>query len=143
MIKHALALAALIVSAPAAAHSYAHKGIQIGHAWSLPTDSSETQAFFPLLNIGAAEDRLIAMTSPVAKKVTFVDRFGTEQPSVTLAPNMPLALRKGGAHIRLTGLTRALKHGDKVPMTLTFAKAGRISIEVWIEPAPYAKTHKK
>jgi periplasmic copper chaperone A len=142
MIKHALTFAAFALCAPAFAHSYQQKTIQIGHAWSLPTDSSETQAFFPLLNVGAEADQLLSMTSPMAKRVTYVDRLGTEQKTLPLLPKTPVALRKGGAHIKLGGLSRALKHGDKVPLTLTFAKAGRITIEVWIEPAPYAKSQK-
>jgi periplasmic copper chaperone A len=143
MIKTCAALFALLSIGNAHAHSYQQKAIQIGHAWSLPTDSSETRAFFPLLNTGMTGDRLIAMTSPVAKSITYVDRLGTEQTSLILPSKMPIALRKGGAHLRLTGLTRPLKHGDKVPLTLTFEKAGRIKVELWIEPAPYAKPHKQ
>jgi periplasmic copper chaperone A len=140
MIRNRLILAAFVLCAPAFAHSYQQKGIEIGHAWSLPTDSSEAMAFFPLLNTGPTEDRLIAMTSPFAKSITYVDRFGTVQANLPLQPKLPVALRKGGAHIRLTGLTRALKLGSKIPLTLSFEKAGRITIEVWIEPAPYAKS---
>ncbi len=143
MLKHVFTLVAYMLATPATAHSYTQKSIQIGHAWGLPTESNETQAFFPLLNTGAAEDRLIALTSPAATKVTYVDRLGKAQTDLRLAPKMPIGLRKGGAHIRFTGLTRALKHGDKIPLTLTFATSGRMTIEVWIEPAPYAKQQKK
>jgi periplasmic copper chaperone A len=143
MIKTCTALFALLLGGNAYAHSYQQKSIQIGHAWSLPTDSSETRAFLPLLNTGMTGDRLVAMSSPVAKSVIYVDRFGTDQSGLVLPSKMPIALRKGGAHLRLTGLTRALKQGDKIPLTLTFEKAGRITVQLWIESAPYAKPHKQ
>ncbi len=138
MKKFCIALFILVLSSTAQAHSYKQKAIQIGHAWTMPTDSSQAQAYFPLLNSGTTEDRLIGMSSPVAKSVIYVDRFGSEQKSLPLSPQMPVALRKGGAHLRLNGLTRALKHGDKIPLTLSFEKSGRIVIDLWIEPTPYA-----
>jgi periplasmic copper chaperone A len=135
------ALFCLLLATPALGHSYQQKSIQVGHAWALPTDSSESQAYFPLNNTGGSEDQLISMSSPVAKSVTYVDRFGTEQSSLRLSPKMPVALRKGGAHLRLKGLKRQLKHGAKIPLTLQFEKAGRITVELWIEPTPYAKSN--
>ncbi len=143
MKKLCIALFMLLASGSAQAHSYKQKAIQIGHAWSMPTDSAQAQAYFPLLNSGDTEDRLISMSSPAAKSVIYVDRFGTEQQSLRLSPNMPIALRKGGAHLRLSGLTRSLKDGDKVPLMLNFEKSGRIVIDVWIEPTPYAKPPKR
>jgi periplasmic copper chaperone A len=141
--KFMMCLVLLSTNSIAAAHSYQQKAIQIGHAWSLPTDSSDAQVFFPLLNTGASDDRLLTVSSPAAKSAIFVNRFGTEQAAFTLPPKMPVALRKGGAHIWLKGLNHQLKNGEKIPLTLNFEKAGRLTIEVWIEPAPYAKHHKK
>jgi periplasmic copper chaperone A len=135
------ALFYVLIATPALAHSYQQKSIQIGHAWALPTDSSQSQAYFPLLNTSLSEDQLISMSSPVAQSVVYVDRFGTEQSSLRLSSKMPVALRKGGAHLRLKGLKQQLKHGAKVPLTLQFEKAGRITIELWIEPTPYAKSN--
>ncbi len=142
MIKKIFFLIALLgASVGAHAHSYRLKTIQIGHAWSLPTDSNAACVFFPLLNTGVAADRLIALTSPVANSVVYVDRFGTEQATLTLTPKVPVALRKGGACLKLLGVKKPLRTGAKIPLTLTFETAGRITIDVWIEPAPYAKPH--
>jgi periplasmic copper chaperone A len=143
MKKLCIALLMVVFGSTAQAHSYKQKAIQIGHAWSMPTDSSETQAYFPLLNSGDTEDRLISMSSPVAKSVIYVDRFGTEQKVLVLSSKMPVALRKGGAYLRLYGLKRALKDGDKIPLTLNFEKSGRVVIDLWIEPTPYAKPHQR
>jgi periplasmic copper chaperone A len=141
MKRFCAALICLLLATPALAHSYQQKSIQIGHAWALPTDSSESQAYFPMLNTGASEDQLIGMSSPAAKSILYVDRFGSNQNSLRLPPKMPVALRKGGAYLYLKGLNRQLKSGTKIPLTLQFEKAGRITIELWIEPTPYAKPH--
>jgi periplasmic copper chaperone A len=141
MKKRCAALFYLLIATPVLAHSYQQKSIQIGHAWALPTDSSQSQAYFPLLNTGASEDQLIGMSSPAAKSIIYIDRFGTVQSSLRLSPKMPVALRKGGAYLQLKGLNRQLKSGAKIPLILQFEKAGRITIELWIERTPYAKTH--
>ena len=134
-----LALLMLSFASPAHAHSYAQDGIQIGHAWGLPTTSSETQVFFPILNTAKVEDRIISMTSPAAARVEWVVPGKAPQTRVTLLPNKPVGMRKGGTHLRLSGLKSALRHGDKILLTLRFAKARSLTIDVWIEPAPYAK----
>jgi periplasmic copper chaperone A len=141
MIKYIALFSALLLNQTAAAHSYSQQSIQIGHAWGLPTTNGETQAYFPLLNAGKSADMLLAMTTPAGAAV-FVDSAGNAQSQLALAAGKPMGMRKGGAHVRLSGLKKPLKHGDKLPLTLTFARAGRITIEVWIEPAPYAKLAK-
>jgi copper(I)-binding protein len=39
-------------------------------------------------------------------------------------------LAPGGFHGMLMGLTAALKEGDRFPVTLTFARAGEVTVEV-------------
>ncbi len=41
-----------------------------------------------------------------------------------------LAMQPGGLHIMLINLKRALRSGDRVPVTLTFAHAAPLSLEV-------------
>jgi periplasmic copper chaperone A len=140
-MKKLVVTALLLAANPALAHSYAHQSIQIGHAWGLPSTSGQTQVFFPLLNGGNAADTVIAYRSPAAALIEPVAMVAG-RPVVTplvLVPGKPLGMRKGGFHLRLSGLKRPLNHGDKIPLTLVFSKAGAVTVEVWIEPSPYAK----
>jgi copper(I)-binding protein len=43
-------------------------------------------------------------------------------------------MRPKARHLRLVGLTRHLNAYDSVPLTLYFKKAGKIEIEVLVEP---------
>lgn len=45
----------------------------------------------------------------------------------------PAVLEPGGLHIMLIGLKQPLKEGEKFPLTLTFEKAGSVSVEVAVE----------
>jgi periplasmic copper chaperone A len=129
-------LAALLAAAPAMAHSYRLKAIQIGHAWGLPSASGETRAFFPLFNAGKEVDEVLSMTSPAASRIEAMQPTagGTFAPTrLVLAGGKPLPMRDGGFHLRLSGLKKPLKHGDKIPLTLAFRKSGSVTVEIWIE----------
>jgi periplasmic copper chaperone A len=47
---------------------------------------------------------------------------------LTLPPGKSITLAPGGYHIMLMGLTAPLKSGEKVPVTLTFEKAGEAKV---------------
>src|SRR3546814_11109635 len=90
----------------------------------------------PILNNGETPDRLVVAASPVAAQVRFrAAKDGeTRWPeAIPLAPGKPFALAEWREHIWLTGLKRPLKPGDRFPLTLTFAKAGKLDIEVMVE----------
>jgi copper(I)-binding protein len=46
-----------------------------------------------------------------------------------------VALGSGGYHVMLIDLARPLAVGDKVPLTLTFERAGTVDIVADVEPA--------
>src|SRR3546814_9738821 len=43
------------------------------------------------------------------------------------------ALQPGGIHIMLIGLKQPLREGERFPLTLTFEKAGAVTVEVAVE----------
>jgi copper(I)-binding protein len=53
--------------------------------------------------------------------------------SVNLAPGALVEFKPGGYHIMLLDLKQELEEGQNVPLTLTFAKAGTIQVDVRIE----------
>jgi hypothetical protein len=47
-----------------------------------------------------------------------------------------VALAPGGLHLMMTGLKRPLRAGDRFPVTLIFARAGKHVVEFLVSPSP-------
>ena len=127
---------ALPFAAPAEAHSYTAGSIAIGHVWGLPSETNETQVFVPFSNRGQEADALVAARSSICSSIELRQNNRYDDPelkSIELLPGKPVAMRKGGRHLRLIGLTRSLKAGDRFEMILDFLKAGEAVVEVIIE----------
>lgn len=99
-------------------------------------------AFMHITNSGAEADRLIAASSDVARKVELhtheVDSNGVAmmrqvEDGFEVPAGAMRALERGGDHVMFMGLTRSLADGDVVSVTLTFEKAGDITIDVPID----------
>ena len=87
-------------------------------------------------NSGGAADKLIKAQSDVAKSVelhTVVNDGGVMKMRPVEAIEVPAggetALKPGGFHVMLIGLTRDLKPGDKVAFKLQFANAGTVDVQ--------------
>jgi periplasmic copper chaperone A len=132
-----LILAASGVFAPAAwAHSFKVGQIAIGHVWGLPSESNETQVFVPISNRGQEADELVAARSPICTMIELRQNNRYDDPalkSIELQAGKPVAMRKAARHLRLIGLTKPLKSGDRFEMTLDFLKAGETVVEVIVE----------
>ncbi|WP_119272907.1 copper chaperone PCu(A)C [Taklimakanibacter deserti] len=131
-----LATLALPWAARARAHSYQAGQIAIGHVWVLPSETNETQAFAPFSNRGAAADALVAARSPICSVIELRQNNRYDDPelkSIELLPGKPVAMRKGARHLRLIGLTKALKAGDRFELTLDFLNAGETVVEAIVE----------
>jgi len=135
--RSCLALAISAAFSPAAlAHSYKVGQIAIGHVWGLPSELTETQVFVPMSNRGQEADELVAARSPVCSMIELRQNNRYDDPalkSIELQPGKPLAMRKAARHLRLIGLSKPLKAGDRFEMTLDFLKAGETVVEVIVE----------
>ncbi len=111
-------------------------------------------AFMVIKNSGAEDDQLIGVTSDVAKRTELHthkdDGNGNMQmlhvkEGFTVPAGGEHALARGGDHVMFMGLTRGLDHGDVVSVTLTFEKAGDVTLEVPVDlerkPDHGAMTH--
>ena len=131
-----LSILSVALAGRARAHSYNAGQIAIGHVWALPSETGETQVFVPFSNRGQTEDALVAARSPICSVIELRqnNRYGDpELKSIELLPGKPVAMRKGARHLRLIGLTRSLKAGDRFELTLDFLKAGEAVVEVIVE----------
>jgi copper(I)-binding protein len=87
-------------------------------------------------NEGGAADALLSASSDAAHRVEIHEtRSEGGVMSMHLLPRVDipgggaLEMRPGGHHIMLLGLTRDLRPGDAVRLTLTFEKAGQVTVE--------------
>jgi len=99
-------------------------------------------AFMVIENTGAEDDQLIGVTSDVAKRTelhTHMDDGNGNMKMMHVKEGFAVpaggehALVRGGDHVMFMGLTRGLEHGDVVTITLTFEKAGDVTLEVPVD----------
>jgi periplasmic copper chaperone A len=106
--------------------------VSISDAWVRGTVPGQkvTGAFMQITS--ATDVSLVAVASPVAKVAeihTMSHEGGVMKmrrvEAIALPAGKPVELGPGGYHVMLMDVGQALKEGDKVPLTLTFAdKAG-------------------
>jgi periplasmic copper chaperone A len=140
----------LLLAGTVSAHSYKLADIQIGHIWARATAPNATTAsvYVPFLNNGKTEDQLIGGNTIIAVSVELHESYEENGVAkmrkltfLSIVPQKPVAMRPRGKHIMLIGLKRQLKDGDKFPLTLKFAKAGNIELEVFVHTATAPMQH--
>jgi periplasmic copper chaperone A len=138
-----LALGASLVAPASDAHDYRLATLAIAHpfARATPPGAQIGGAYMTIDNTGAAADQLVRASSPAADAVQIhsmamqgnVMRM-REVSGLDLPAGGRVELKPGGYHLMLVGLRKPLAEGTRVPLTLTFAHAGSIDVEVAVEP---------
>lgn len=90
-------------------------------------------AAFMTIAVEGGDDVLVSASSPVASRVelhTHVMDGGVMR--MRQVPNIavPGELKPGGDHVMLMGLRQALEPGQEIDLTLTFEKAGDMTLKV-------------
>lgn len=92
--------------------------------------------FMTINNHGTAADRLVKAAADLSEKVelhTHLMEDGVMKmrqiEGIDVDPAEPAVLRPGGLHVMLINLKQPLKEGTRFPLTLTFQKAGEVTIE--------------
>jgi copper(I)-binding protein len=132
-------LATVLIVSPALADPGA---IEVDHAWSRAAMAGRTGVAYLTIRDKGAPDRLVSVTSPVAERAELHESYSESgvmkmRPvaGLAVAPGNPVTLKPGGYHIMLVSLKRALIEGEKVPLTLTFEKAGPVSVTAVVQKA--------
>lgn len=116
--------------------------IKDAYARSSGMSAKAGAAFFTVTNDGAEDDQLIAATSDVAKLVELhthkemgdgVMKMMHVPEGFAIPAGGSHSLARGGDHVMFMGLTRPLEDGDTVTVTLTFEKAGDLTVEVPVD----------
>jgi periplasmic copper chaperone A len=137
-------MAILTAVAPAAmAQADQASKITVEQPWARATPAGATTGavYMTLANKTDTADRLTAASSDVASKVQIhemavvngIMQMRELANGLAIPADGSVTLKPGGYHVMLTGLKKPLVAGQTLPLTLTFAKAGTISITVPIQ----------
>ncbi len=143
------AVLGLAVAGQAAAHDYSAGDLRIDHPWTRPTAAGAPTAagYMEITNTGKTADRLVSVSSAHAPRVEIhqssmeggVMRMKALPQGVEIPAGGKVSLAPGGLHIMFFGPKVAVATGDRVPLTLTCAKAGKVAVELSAESRPAAK----
>jgi copper(I)-binding protein len=133
-----LALAtAVAVGLPPTALAGPAAGITIDNPWTRATAPGQAVAggFMTVVNGTAVEDRLVSASSPVAKEVQIhnttmddgVMRMRPMADGVAIPAGGRVEFKPRALHLMFMGLQAPLAAGSTVPVTLEFARAGKVS----------------
>jgi copper(I)-binding protein len=137
------ALLAALCAAPARAQEVKAGDLVITQAWSRATPGGAKigGGYLTIENKGSAPDRLIGGSGDIAGKIevhemSMNDGVMTMRPldkGLTIEPGKIVKLAPGGFHLMLFDLKAPLKQGDKVPITLEFEKAGKVTLSLDVQ----------
>lgn len=99
--------------------------------------------FMTIKNGGSNDDALVGAKTDVAKTVELHETKMDENDVMKMSPvpNIPIpaggsvTLKSGGLHVMLIDMQKELAVGDKINLTLTFEKAGPMTIEAEVKDA--------
>jgi copper(I)-binding protein len=113
--------------------------LTIQHAWSRATIGADRPGvlYVEITNGGAEDDALTGIATPAAGMPMLHETVVTDGvASMPHAMSVPVPagaiskLAPGGFHGMLMGLTTALEEGESFPVTLTFERAGEVTVNV-------------
>jgi len=117
--------------------------------WARPTVQGQSVGggYFRI-DGGAINDRLLGASADIAQSAELhtmrmegdVMRM-RQLNSVEVPARQTVEFKPGGMHVMLIGLKTPLKVGKSFPMTLRFEKAGSVTVDVRVLPAPPAAEH--
>lgn len=132
--------AVLALVAGVSAHDYRLGPLHIVHPWAraTPKGASVGGGYMKITNNGAASDRLIGGSSPVAARFEIhemsvddkgVMRMRMLKDGLEIKPGQTVEFKPGSLHVMLVDLKQPLQEKDRVKGTLVFEKAGTIDVE--------------
>jgi periplasmic copper chaperone A len=106
----------------------------VGHRWVRPTTGPNTAAYLTIKSSDGQSDKLIKVESEDANTVELHNNI-EEDGVMKMRPvdfievgSEPVELKPGGLHIMLMGLKPSFQGKEKIPLKLTFEKAGEVTV---------------
>lgn len=117
-----------------------HHTLTVSDVWARKTRRTMSAAvYMTLKNDTEKMDTLLSVETPQAEMATLHLSSETdgimrmeEQESVALQPGSTISFAPGGYHIMMMRLASPLKEGDVFPMTLSFERAGDVTVYVTV-----------
>ena len=135
-----LTAGAALIAAPAWARDLYWGQLAITMIWAPPTSAGATMAkvYMVIENRGSDTERLLSVRSPIARTASFIEDGGSSGviervAYVEVRPRRPVMFRPGRVHVQLDGLTEPLTKGKPFPLTLVFAFAGPLDVQVDVD----------
>lgn len=130
------------ITSSALAHEQKIGDLVLHHAWSRanPAGAKSGAIYVEIENTGDTADQLLSVSTDIAAMAE-VHQMSMDNDIMTMAPAGPLdipphakvKLAPHGLHIMLMGLKKRFAEGDTFPVTLTFAKAGTVTLQVVVD----------
>ena len=138
-MTRAFVAAAALLAFPALAGDVTVEG---AYARAVPEGARASAAYMAIENAGSDDDRLIAARTDAARRVELhthimengVARMREVEGGIPAPAGETVTLEPGGLHVMLMGLTRRLREGENVDLTLVFEQAGEIAVTAPIRP---------
>ena len=131
------------IAVGAFAHEYKLGELEIGHPWTRATAKGQPTAagYLSVENNGSTDDRLVSASAPFAEKTELhsmsmdngVMKMRPVDGGIDLPAGETVKLEPSGLHIMMIHPDQPLVVGTKVPLHLTFEKAGGIDVELAVE----------
>jgi copper(I)-binding protein len=130
-------IAAALLATPALAHSVTVGSLTITDLWTraTPPGAPTAAGYLTITNKGSEADTLVSATSPDAQHGELhhmamkdgVMTMNAVDGGIPIPAGGSVKLAPDGFHIMFVTLSAPLKEGGKLPVTLTFAKAGSVT----------------
>jgi len=112
--------------------------VTIAEAYARPRIGRAPNSGAYMMLTATAPDRLIAAETPAAARTelhTHINEGGVMkmrpvEGGIAVQPGEPTMLAPGGLHVMLMGITAPMREGDTIALTLTFEKAGSVTVQV-------------
>jgi hypothetical protein len=142
-----------VVAGPVLAEDLTAGDLLISQPWTRATPGGAKigGGYLTIENKGGAPDRLVAASGDFAGRVEIhemaikdgVMTMRQLDQGLVIEPGKTVKLAPGGYHLMLIDLKTPLKQGDRLPVTLEFEKAGKVTLSFDVQgvgaagPAPH------
>ena len=115
--------------------------LRVDGAWARPADSGATGGvYLTLVNVDSITVHIAGFTSSAARQVEAHETMMhgdvarmDQRAELQLLPGATLTMKPGGTHVMLTDLTRALRVGDSVPLTLRLRDGRTVTVQARVQ----------
>ena len=137
LLRVGLALAIGTATAAARGHEFFTPNLTVIHPWAHASADGDTTAVVSMtFEDVVAADHLIGAETPLASGAELGGAVTGQGFDFAIEPGHGAALAEDGVYLRLTGLKAPLQLGREYPLTLVFAKAGRVKAALLIDYPP-------